>query len=156
MHPLHRFCWLFPVSLSIAACASLPPGVTDEARAWFVTHYAPLWEDLDEADPDKIKAFWVDGFRDHPVDADSSIWENTTERWQRNLERYETEGLTGSTLVRIEVEEINDRAVMIRTRWKDRGEERDFEEPYCGTFIAGKFQREWRFTNYFTVDCATS
>ena len=122
-----------------SSAVSHAQGVTDQARTWFTKEYAPLWKDLDKADPDKIKEFWAEGFRDHPIDMDSSIWENTTERWKRNIKRYKAEGLKGSTVVEIEVEEISDRAVLIRTTWRDYGEDgRIEEEPYCGTFIAGK------------------
>lgn len=119
-----------------------------------MTEYAPLWKDLGEADPERIRQFWAEDFRDHPIDIDPSIWENTTERWQRNIDRYKAEGLRGSTVVGIQVEEISDRAVLIRTIWSDYGQDGRIEEPYCGTFIAGKFDYEWKFTNYFTVECS--
>jgi hypothetical protein len=150
--------WLFPLlflSLWIAPSGvSYAQGVADQARTWFVTKYAPLWKDLDQADPERIRQFWAEDFRDHPIDMDPSIWENTKERWERNMDRYKAEGLIGSTVVDIQVEEINDRAVLIRTKWRDYGQDGQIEDPYCGTFIAGKFDQEWKFTNYFTVKCS--
>jgi hypothetical protein len=133
---------------------SYAQGVADQARTWFLTEYAPLWKDLAEADPERIRSFWAEDFRDHPVDMDPSIWENTKERWQRNIERYKAEGLVGSIVVDIQVEEISERAVLIRTIWRDYGQDGRIEEPYCGTFIAGQFGSRWKFTNYFTVNCA--
>lgn len=129
-------------------------GVTDQVRRWFLTEYVPLWQHLDEVDPDRFRAFWAEDFRDHPIDMDPSIWENTREGWQRNIDRYKAEGLRGSTVIAIQVEEISARAVLIRTTWSDYGQDGRIDEPYCGTFIAGKFGEEWKFTNYFTVECS--
>lgn len=120
-----------------------------------MTEFAPLWENLDNADPAAIKRFWVDNFRDHPVDEDSSIWANSVETWQRIIDRNRAEGLSGSTVHELEVERINDRTVNIRVRWEDQGKDGPLDEPYCGTYIAGTFQGEWKFTNYFTVECKT-
>lgn len=153
-----RVAWLSPALLLSLLIAPLErahaQGVTDEARTWFLTEYVPLWRDLNGVDPARFTAFWADAFRDHPIDMDPSIWENSRERWQRNIDRYKAEGLVGSMVVAIQVEEISARAVMIRTTWSDVGQDGPLEGLYCGTFIAGKFGREWRFTNYFTVECS--
>ncbi len=152
-----RTAWL-PARLSIPLWLATPgmtraQGVADQVRAWFLEEYAPLWHDMDAADPGRLTAFWAQDFRDHPIDMDSSIWENSRETWQRNIDRNRAEGLAGSTVVWIQVEEISARAVLIRTAWLDHGEDGPMEEPYCGTFIAGLFGEEWRFTNYFTAEC---
>lgn len=156
MTPKNWFFRSLLLSLSIMPSGvSHAQGVTDQARTWFITEFAPLWEDLDKADPNRIRKFWAEDFRDHPIDMDSSIWENTKERWQRNIERYKADGLSGSKVVGLQVEEISDRAVLIRAIWNDYGPDGQIEEePYCGAFIAGKFKHEWKFTNYFTVECS--
>jgi hypothetical protein len=110
---------------------------------------------MNDANPERIRRFWAEEFRDHPIDMDSNIWENTTEQWQRSIERNKAEGLRGSEVVAVQVEEISERAVLIRTIWSDYGEDGLVQDPYyCGTFVAGKFGREWKFTNYFTVECS--
>lgn len=153
-----RVVWLIPVLLLSLGIG--PPvkahaqGVAQEARTWFLTEYVPLWRDLDSLDPARVTAFWTDRFLDHPIDMDPSIWENTREQWQRNIDRNKAEGLVGSTVVGIQVEEISSKAVLIRTTWSDYGPDGPIEALYCGTFIAGRFGQEWKFTNYFTVDCS--
>jgi len=151
--PLYR---LLLLSLfASTAGVSHAQGIADEVKTWFISEYAPLWKDMNDADPERIRKYWAEDFRDHPIDMDSNIWENTTEQWQRNIERNKAEGLRGSVVVAIQVEEISDRAVLIRTIWSDYGEDGLLEDPYyCGTFIAGRFDDKWKFTNYFTVECS--
>lgn len=140
----------------IPSDSSQGQGITDQVRTWFLTQYAPLWENIDEMDPSLITEFWVENFRDHPVDMDSSIWENTEERWQRNLDRYRAEGLHRSEVVEIRVEMINNHAALIQTKWIDYTKDgHQLDEPYCGMFIAGTFEDQWKFTNYFTVNLLT-
>ncbi len=143
--------WLLTMTPEVACAQS----VAAQVRTWFLTEYAPLWKDLDQLDPERLKRFWAEDFRDHPIDMESSIWQNTTERWQRNIERYRAEGLRGSVVVAIQVEEISATAVLIRTVWSDYGQDGPFEEPTCGTHIAGRVGQHWKFTNYFTVQCSS-
>ena len=141
--------WVVPSSTTHAQ------GIADEVKAWFISEFAPLWADMDEADPERISTFWTEEFRDHPVTGDSNMWENTTEQWKRNIERNKAEGLRRSEVVSIHVEEISGRAALIRTVWSDYGEDGLVEDPYyCGTYIAGRFGDTWKFTNYFTVECS--
>jgi hypothetical protein len=155
MATMAAFTHLLVLSLvAIAPRLGHAQGVTDQVRTWFLAEYAPLWRNLDQLSPERISHFWAADFRDHPIDTESSIWANTTERWQRNIERYRAEGLRGSAVVAVHVEEISARAVLIRTVWSDYGQDGPSAEPSCGTFIAGKFGRGWKFTNYFTVDCS--
>ena len=152
---MHHYFRLLFLSLSIVPFGATAGNVTGDARTWFLTQFVPLWEDLDKANPEKMEDFWVERFRDHPIDMDSSIWENATETWQRNIERNMAEGLRGSSVIETKVEEISDRAVLIRAVWQDRGLNGPIEEPYCNVYIAGRFQGEWKFTNYFTIECST-
>jgi hypothetical protein len=130
-------------------------GVSDQVRTWFLAEYAPLWKDLDELGPERLTRFWMDDFRDHPIDTVSSIWSHATARWQRTIERYRAEGLRGSAVLAVQVEAINARAVLIRTVWRDYGQDGPLDEPTCGTFNASKVGPEWKFTNYFTVECSS-
>ena len=144
--------------LALLATTPVAPqaqGVTDQVRTWFMTEYAPLWRDLGQLDPARLTPFWADDFRDHPIDTESSLWPNTTERWQRRLQSYKSEGLRGSTVLVVQVEAISGRAALIRTVWRDLGPDGPIEGLYCGTFIAGRFGQDWKFTNYFTVECSS-
>jgi hypothetical protein len=143
--------WVCSMAFPAVSCAQ---GVAGEARTWFPTEYAPLWKVLDEADPERIRRFWAEDFHDHPIDMDPGIWENTNEQWQSAIEKYKGEGVAGSTVVQIQVEEISGNAVLIRTEWRDFGHDGTIEEQYRGTFVAGRFGSRWKFTNYFTVGCA--
>jgi hypothetical protein len=154
MHSVRRHFRCISILLLAASLECHAGSAEESATSWFMTNYVPLWESLDKTSPEAITDFWVGAFRDHPVDEDSSIWDNSIERWQRNIDRHRADGLTGSTVVQLEVEEINERAVIIRAKWMDQGTKSQNDDPYyCGTYIAGTFQGEWKFTNYFTVEC---
>jgi len=154
VNTMRRHAQLALIALLIVSIGCHAESSEVAARTWFMTKFAPLWESLDEADPHAVRAFWTDDFRDHPVDMDSSIWKNSLDTWQHVIEKNRAEGLSGSTVIALDVEAINERAVIIRAKWMDRGTEGQVDDPYyCGTYIAASFQGEWKFTNYFTVEC---
>ena len=136
-----------------APLASAGDNVAEEARAWFVTEYVPLWKSIESVDPAKVKKHWVDDFRDHPIDVESRPVENSIEQWQRTIKRYRDSGIQDSILLSAHAERINDFAVLIRARWKDDPPVSPDDPDFCDIYLVGRFQSGWRITNYFTVDC---
>lgn len=149
-----RYIYLLTSVLLAAPFTSQADESVNQVKNWFMMEFAPIWQDMDRADPSKIKEFWAEDFRDHPIDLDSSIWENSEEQWERNIARNKSDGLKGSEVTKIEVEKISGRAFLIRAEWSDYDEAGRLEEPYCGAYIVGKFGKGWKFTNYITIECS--
>ena len=142
------------IALILAApLASAGDNVADEAKAWFVTKYVPLWRSIETVDTVKVKEHWVDEFRDHPIDVESRLVDNSIGEWQQTIERYRNGGMQDSILLSTNAERINDFAVLIRARWKDDPPSSPDEPDFCDNYLVGKFQNGWKITHYFTVDC---
>ncbi len=149
---IKRVVTLFALVLT-APLAGAGDEVAEEAKAWFVTEYVPLWNSIESVDPVKVKEHWVEDFRDHPIDVESRTVENSIEQWQRTIERYRDGGMQDSILLSTYSERINDFTVLIRARWKDDPPASPDEPDFCDNYLVGKFQSGWKITNYFTVDC---
>ena len=150
---IHRL--VTPIALVLAVpFASASEDVAEKAKEWFITEYAPLWASMESVDPIKVKNHWVEDFRDHPIDVESRIVENSIEQWQRTVKRYLDDGVQDSILVEVKAERINDWAVLLRARWKDDPPISPDDPDFCDCYLVGKFEDGWKITNAFTTDCA--
>jgi len=147
-----RFAILITLFLS-APLANAGDSVADEDKNWFVNQYVPLWISIESVDPIKIQEYWIEGFRDHPIDLESRAVENSAEQWQRTIERYRDEGMQESIFLDAQAERINDFTVLLSARWKDDPPVSPDEPFFCDMYLVGKFEDSWKITNYFTVDC---
>lgn len=149
-------CRLVPLvaSILVASPISASEDVAGQAKEWFITEYAPLWASMESVDPVEVRKHWVEDFRDHPIDLESRVVENSLEQWQRTIERYLKGGLQDSVLLEVKAERINDWAVLLRARWKDVPPISPDDPDFCDAYLVGKFKDGWKITNAFTTDCA--
>ena len=87
-------------------------------------------------------------------DASGKIESVISQEWlDVAIKGWRADAWTGSELVGIQTDRLNESTVVFKSRWLDHYKDRE-DEYSCGWYVADLRDGSWVFTNYADIDCA--
>ncbi len=142
---------LFTLVFGLAVTDAVADTSTADPEEWYVKGYAPHWNEAPWESLEQISAYYDQKILSH--DASGKIESVTSQEWlDVAIKGWQADAWTGSELVGIQTDRLNESTVAFKSRWLDHYKDRE-DEYSCGWYLADLRDGSWVFTNYADIDC---
>ena len=133
------------------------PALTlEEAKNWYEQQYAPLYTTIDAWEPNESFNCYADQWRNHPLEGDSMVLENSIDLWRSSRAGAISNGFTGASVQSIDVSLLNDRTAQLYVRWKNRytnDTNTEYFQETCHIYLVTKGGTGLKVTNHIEQVC---